>query len=107
MVRATFKLTDIERLQTLLQSVKLVQLRERRDLIERRKQGDPNVGSLPVKMQEGLPEWVAYVPAKWYSCTVRKVLEYTLVTYTVLTLLWAFWQLYKHVDFIQRYVKAL
>ena len=61
----------------------------------------------PSKIREGLPEWVNYIPAKWYSSTIRQVFEYILIVYTLLTLSWAVWQLYKHVGFIQRFLQPI
>jgi len=106
MVKSTFDIAVIEQLKNLLQSVKLAQLRERRILLDRMTNGEKDL-VLPTKMQEGLPHWVNYIPSKWYSCTVRKVIEYTLMLYTILTLVWAIWQLYKHVGFIQRHLRPI
>ena len=50
---------------------------------------------------EGLPYWVLYIPWMLYSKKVRVFLQRLLVLYTVLSVLWAMWQLYRHVHIIR------
>ena len=107
MVKAAFDIHYITDLRDILHSVKVAKLKDRKCLQEKHKKGIDKHIIIPTKIREGLPEWVHYIPAKWYSSTVRKVIEYMLVVYTVLTLLWAVWQLYKHVDFIRRYLRPI
>lgn len=107
MVKATFDVAYVTKLRDLLHSVKVAKLHERKLVLDNRKKGIDKKIPVPVKIQEGLPEWVNYIPAKWYSSTIRKVIEYILLVYTILTLSWAVWQLYKHVDFIQRYLRPI
>lgn len=106
MVKATFDISVISQLRHLLRSLKVAQLKSRKAALEKVSQGEKNI-PVPSKMQEGLPEWVNYIPAKWYSSSIRKVIEYCLIIYTILTIMWALWQLYKHVDFIRRYIRPV
>lgn len=84
-----------------------MKLRQRKAVLDDHKQGLRTDVRAPSKIREGLPEWVNYIPAKWYSSTIRQVFEYILVLYTLLTLSWAVWQLYKHVGFIQSILKPV
>ena len=49
---------------------------------------------------DALPAWVFYIPAWLYTRKVRVVLEKLLLMYTVLSVFWACWQLYRHVNII-------
>ncbi|XP_065651341.1 uncharacterized protein LOC105844597 isoform X1 [Hydra vulgaris] len=107
MVKATFDVLYANDIKNLLHRVKLAKLKERLNIQELHKRGLEKNIRVPDKIREGLPEWVNYIPAKWYSSAVRQVLEYLIGLYTVLTLCWALWQLYKHVSFIQKYMQPL
>ena len=107
MVKATFDVLYANEIKNLLHRVKVAKLKERLHIQEQHKKGLEKGVRLPSKIREGLPEWVNYIPAKWYSCTVRQVFEYLIVLYTMLTLCWAVWQLHKHVSFIRRYMQPL
>lgn len=107
MVKATIDIEDLPRVRDLLHSLKVTKIRERKLLQEKHKQGIDKHLRAPSKIREGLPEWVNYIPAKWYSSTIRQVLEYLLMMYTLLTLMWAIWQLYKHVHFIRRFLRPV
>lgn len=107
MVKATFDIKYVVGIRDTLHSVKAVQLKERKEVMAKHKEGVDKHLPVPTTVREGLPNWVNYIPAKWYSATVRKVLEYIIIIYTILTLLWAIWQLYKHVSFIQNMLKPI
>ena len=56
---------------------------------------------------ESLPLWALYVPWKIYSRRVRLFLQYMLLLYTLLSVMWALWQLYHHVAIIQVLVQPV
>lgn len=56
---------------------------------------------------ESLPSWALYVPWKIYSRRVRLFLQYMLLLYTLLSVMWALWQLYHHVAIIQVIVQPV
>jgi len=107
MVKATIDVAHVSAIKDILHKLKFTQSKERKILLKKHKEGVDKHIPAPPKIREGLPEWVNYVPAQWYSSTTRKVLEYILIIYTVLTLAWAVWQLYKHVGFIRNYLKPI
>lgn len=59
------------------------------------------------KLREGLPDWVQYIPLKVYTPFFRGTIEFVLTFYTIFSILWALWQLYRHVDFIRAYVRPV
>lgn len=59
------------------------------------------------KLREGLPDWVQYIPLKMYTPFFRGTIEFVLTFYTIFSILWALWQLYRHVDFIRAYVRPV
>ena len=59
------------------------------------------------KLREGLPDWTPYIPHRIYTPFVRKGIELAITIYTICSILWALWQLYRHVDFIRAYVQPL
>ena len=59
------------------------------------------------KIREGLPEWVHWIPRKLYTPGFRQFIETSILIYTVLSILWALWQLYRHVDFMRAYVQPI
>ena len=108
MVKAVIPLEHVTDIQSMLQSVKLARTQEIQKVKELKKNGKlPKTVETPPKICEGLPEWVNYIPYQWYSSGFRITLEYILVIYTIISLLWAIWQLYKHVDFIRAYLKPV
>ena len=48
-----------------------------------------------------LPWWALYIPWWVYSRRIRKIAQVTLVLYSVFSIVWATWQLYRHVNVIQ------
>lgn len=59
------------------------------------------------KLREGLPDWTPYIPHRVYTPAVRKLIESVITLYTIFSILWAVWQLYRHVDFIRAYVQPI
>lgn len=56
---------------------------------------------------EGLPYWVRYVPWMIYSRRTRRILQQVLFLYTLLSVLWALWQLYRHVNIIRVVIQPI
>ena len=82
---------------------------ELRDILMQLKTGDNRifVSDQPSQRVAGtesqldaLPAWVFYIPAWLYTRKVRIVLEKLLLMYTVFSVFWACWQLYRHVNII-------
>lgn len=59
------------------------------------------------KLREGLPDWTPYIPHRVYTPAVRRLIESAITLYTIFSILWAVWQLYRHVDFIRAYVQPI
>lgn len=59
------------------------------------------------KLREGLPDWTPYIPHRVYTPAVRRLIELVITLYTIFSILWAVWQLYRHVDFIRAYVQPI
>ena len=55
----------------------------------------------PLTYLGSLPWWSIYIPWWIYSGKVRKLLQLSLLLYSVFTIIWASWQLYRHVNVIQ------
>ena len=49
----------------------------------------------------GLPHWILYIPWWLYSGRLRKCIQMCLVLYTIFSVVWASWQLYRHLNIIQ------
>ena len=49
----------------------------------------------------GLPHWALYIPWWLYSGRVRKAIQLCLLLYTIFSVVWASWQLYRHFNIIQ------
>ena len=56
---------------------------------------------------EGLPYWVYYVPWMIYSKRTRLFFQRLLFLYTLLSVLWALWQLYRHVNIIRVVIQPI
>ena len=52
-------------------------------------------------LMEGLPHWALYIPWWLYSGRVRKAIQLCLLLYTIFSVVWASWQLYRHFNIIQ------
>eukprot|EP00112_Aurelia_sp_Birch-Aquarium-sp1_P020683 Seg539.7 transcript_id=Seg539.7/GoldUCD/mRNA.D3Y31 product="hypothetical protein" protein_id=Seg539.7/GoldUCD/D3Y31 len=108
MVKATFSVEKIAMVCKMMHLVKVAKTKEIANVRELKKHGVISKHTKPPsKIREGLPEWVNYIPYRWYSAKMRRIIEYLLITYTLLSLLWAVWQLYRHVDFIRSYLKPI
>ncbi|XP_022810151.1 uncharacterized protein LOC111347158 [Stylophora pistillata] len=59
------------------------------------------------KLREGLPDWTPYIPHRVYSPAVRGLIESVITLYTIFSILWALWQLHRHVDFIRAYMQPI
>lgn len=68
-------------------------------------EGVPVVGEK--KLREGLPDWTPYIPHRVYTPGVRRIIELMITLYTIFSILWAVWQLYRHVDFIRAYIQPI
>ncbi len=53
-----------------------------------------------VSFLSGLPFWVFYIPWWLYSRNVRVLIQRAILIYTVFSVVWAGWQLYRHVNVI-------
>ena len=60
-----------------------------------------------MKLREGLPEWVHWIPHRLYTPSFRQIIELIILIYTLLSILWALWQLYRHVDFMRAYMQPV
>ena len=108
MVKATFPVEFISTVCKMMHLVKVSKTREILTIKDLKRSGVISKQTkMPSKIREGLPEWVNYIPYRWYSANLRRVIEYLLVFYTIVSLLWAVWQLYRHVDFIRSYLKPI
>ena len=56
---------------------------------------------------EGLPHWVLYMPWILYSRKIRYVLELILFLSSIFSVVWAMWQLYRHVNVIHAVMEPL
>ena len=54
-----------------------------------------------------LPWWSVHVPWRIYSGRVRKILQTCILLYLIFSVVWASWQLYKHVNVVQLALEPL
>lgn len=66
---------------------------------------DDNYSSLT--FLEIIPWWSIHLPWWIYSRKLRKLIQWSLFLYTVFTIMWASWQLYRHVNVIQTVLEPL
>lgn len=66
------------------------------DLLLQKAEAEPRVTPL-----DALPAWIFYIPTWLYTRKVRITLEKLILVYTVFSVFWASWQLYRHVHIIQ------
>lgn len=67
----------------------------------------PEVTNPQVTFLEGLPFWVSYVPSQLYSKRARIVIQRVILLYTVFSVIWACWQLYRHVNVIRFVIEPI
>ena len=60
-----------------------------------------------VTFLEGLPFWVMYVPWWVYSKRVRTMIQRAIFVYSLFSVIWASWQLYRHVDVIHDVIEPI
>lgn len=54
-----------------------------------------------VTFLEGLPFWVSYVPWQLYTKKARIVIQWVILLYSIFSVMWACWQLYRHIHIIR------
>ena len=54
-----------------------------------------------VTFLESLPFWVAYIPWQLYTKKARTVIQWCILLYSIFSVIWACWQLYRHVHIIR------
>jgi hypothetical protein len=60
-----------------------------------------------VTFLEGLPFWVLYVPWQVYTKRARIIIQWLILFYSIFSVLWACWQLYRHVNVIRYVIQPL
>lgn len=65
------------------------------------------ITSSQITFLESLPFWVRYVPWWMYSRYVRISIQNILFIYSLFSVVWAFWQLYRNVNVIQNVLEPL
>lgn len=72
---------------------------------------DPSIvsdsSSNQITFLESLPVWVRYVPWWVYSRSMRISIQNILFIYSLFSVMWAFWQLYRNVDVIQNVLEPI
>ena len=54
-----------------------------------------------VTFLEGLPYWGLYIPWRFYSKKTRVTIQRIILLYSLFSVMWASWQLYRHVNIIR------
>ena len=74
-----------------------------------KKAGSKEESSPPqeVVIIDGLPFWTHYIPWWVYSRRVRQTVQFALLLYMVFSVMWAMWQLYRHVHIIRVALKPI
>lgn len=62
---------------------------------------DESQNKPPLTFLEGLPFWASFIPWWAYSRKLRKTIQVALFIYTIFSVVWALWQLYRHVEVIR------
>lgn len=75
--------------------------------VDETQEGDTQASTSQLTLLEGLPWWATYIPWMFYSKNTRIILQRLLVLYTLISVLWAFWQLYRHVDIIRFVIQPI
>lgn len=60
-----------------------------------------------VTFLEGLPFWVLYIPWWLYAKRVRTLIQRAIFIYSLFSVIWASWQLYRHVDVIHDVIEPI
>lgn len=82
--------------------------RDRQTPAKRSEEDTPGEVTKPSLMLiEGLPYWVSHIPWMFYSKKARHLLQRILFFYTVISVLWAMWQLYRHVNVIRVVIQPI
>ena len=63
--------------------------------------GSKEVPTPHVTFLEGLPFWVSYVPWQVYTKKARMAIQWVILLYSIFSVTWACWQLYRHVHVIR------
>ena len=80
---------------------------------EKNTDSDPSVDTLinsdtnQITFLESLPVWVRYVPWWVYSRNMRISIQNILFVYSLFSVVWAFWQLYRNVDVIRNVLEPI
>ena len=67
----------------------------------------PTTATHQVTFLEGLPFWAFYIPWRLYSKRMRVVIQKMFQLYLVFSVIWASWQLYRHVNVIHLALEPL
>lgn len=70
-------------------------------------QEEENPSTPKLTLVEGLPPWVLYIPWMVYSKRTRHILQRIIFIYTIISVLWAMWQLYRHVNVIRVVIQPI
>lgn len=60
-----------------------------------------------VTFLEGLPFWVSYIPWQMYTKRARIIIQWLILFYSIFSVIWACWQLYRHVNVIRYVIQPL
>lgn len=60
-----------------------------------------------VTFLEGLPVWVLYIPWQVYTKKARIIIQWIILFYSIFSVMWACWQLYRHVNVIRYVIRPL
>lgn len=60
-----------------------------------------------VTFLEGLPFWVLYIPWQMYTKRARIMIQWLILFYSIFSVTWACWQLYRHVNVIRYVIQPL
>lgn len=56
---------------------------------------------------EGLPFWVLYIPWQLYTKRARIAIQWIVLLYSIFSVIWACWQLYRHVNVIRFVIQPI
>ena len=75
--------------------------------ISNKQEENAEVSKPHLTFMEDLPFWVLYIPWMFYSKRTRYFIQYIIFLYSVISVLWAMWQLYRHVNLIQIVIQPI